>query len=67
MEEKQVQLIGKQKTGQLSALDSCGVVLSVGSLLNCVQSSREMQVNGSLGLGPWEPSMSELAGPSNNI
>lgn len=67
MEEKQVQLIGKQKIGQLSALDSCGVVLSVGSLLNFVQSFREMQLTGSLSLGPWKPSMSELAGPSNNI
>lgn len=67
MEEKQVQLIGKQKTGQLSALGSCGVVLSVGSLLNGVQSFREMQLNGSLGLEPLKPSMSELAGHSNNI
>lgn len=67
MEEKQVQLIGKQKTGQLSALDSCGVVLSMGSLLDCVQSFREVQLNESLGLGPLKHSMSELAGPSDNI
>lgn len=50
-EEEQAQLIGKQKTRQLSALDSCGVVLSIWSLQNCVQSSRKMQLNGGLHLG----------------
>ncbi|KAF6080515.1 Rho guanine nucleotide exchange factor 37 [Phyllostomus discolor] len=50
-EEEQVQLIGKQKTRQLSALDSCGVVLSIWSLQNHVQSSRKMQLCGGLHLG----------------
>ena len=35
-EEEQAQLIGKQKTRQLSALDSYGVVLSMWSLENRV-------------------------------
>lgn len=41
-EEEQVHLIGKQKTGQWSAPDFCGTVLSMWALLNCHQNFRVM-------------------------
>lgn len=66
-EEEQVELIGKQKTRQQSALASYGVVLSMWSLLTCLQSSREMQLNGSLCLGSLNHSMSVMVRHSNNI
>ena len=66
-EDEQVHSIGKQKTRQLSASDSHGIVLSMWALLNCLQNSREMQINGSFFWGFLKHSVSELVGLSDNI